>query len=57
MKSWKIGIRIAAGFAAVIAIAMTLGIFVYSRIGVINRSAAYISGNSLPGVYIMGRVN
>jgi CHASE3 domain sensor protein len=30
MKNWKIGTRIAAGFAAVIVIAITLGIFAYT---------------------------
>ena len=32
MKNWKIGTRIGAGFAAVIAIAMVLALFAYSRI-------------------------
>src|SRR5579862_8271496 len=57
MKNWKIGIRIAAGFAAVIVIAMALGIFAYSRIGVINQNAVNISAHSLPSVYIMGKLH
>ena len=40
MKNWKIGVRIAAGFGLVIAIALALGIFAYSRIGVIEKSSA-----------------
>jgi methyl-accepting chemotaxis protein len=36
MKNLKIGTRITAGFTAVIALAITLGIFAYGQIGVIN---------------------
>jgi methyl-accepting chemotaxis protein len=57
MNNWKIGTRITAGFAAVIAIAMALGIFAYSRIGVINTSSTEISGNALPSVYLIGRIH
>jgi methyl-accepting chemotaxis protein len=40
MKDWKIGTRIAAGFAAVIVIAMALGIFAYAKAGDDVASAA-----------------
>jgi methyl-accepting chemotaxis protein len=56
MKNWKIGTRIAAGFAAVIVIAMTLGIFAYSRVGAIERSSSQIAANSLPSVYLVGQI-
>jgi methyl-accepting chemotaxis protein len=56
MKNWKIGTRIAAGFTAVIVIVITLGIFAYSRIGVINASAVDISQNFLPSVYVIGQI-
>jgi methyl-accepting chemotaxis protein len=56
MKNWKIGIRIAFGFAAVIAIAMALGGFAYNRVSVIAARAVDISDNSLPSVYLMGKV-
>jgi methyl-accepting chemotaxis protein len=56
MNNWKIGTRIAAGFASVIVIAMALGAFAYSRIGVINAGAVDIAENSLPSVYIMGQI-
>jgi CHASE3 domain sensor protein len=36
MKNWKIGTRISSGFAAVIAIAMLLGAFAYSKVNTIN---------------------
>ena len=56
MNHWKIGTRISAGFAVVIAIAMTLGAFAYHRVGMMANSASDISGNSLPSVYLMGQV-
>ena len=57
MKNWKIGTRITAGFAAVIVIAMALGIFAYSRIGLINQRSTDISANSLPSVYTAGQLH
>jgi methyl-accepting chemotaxis protein len=56
MKNWKIGTRIAAGFAAVIATAVALGLFAYSNVGSIERSSSEIAVRSLPGVYLVGQV-
>jgi len=56
MNNWKIGTRISAGFTAVTLIAGVLGIFAYSRIGIINASSNDVSGNSLPSVYIIGQL-
>jgi methyl-accepting chemotaxis protein len=56
MKNWKIGIRIAVGFAAVIVIAMMLGFFAYNRVSQIALRSVDISENSLPSVYLMGEV-
>jgi methyl-accepting chemotaxis protein len=56
MKNWKIGIRIAVGFGAVIAIALMLGLFAYNRVTQIAARAVDISDNSLPSVYLMGEV-
>jgi len=56
MKNWKIGQRIAAGFAAVIIIALTLGLFAYTRIGVIDTSATAVSAHRLPTIYILGQI-
>jgi methyl-accepting chemotaxis protein len=56
MNNWKIGTRIMAGFAAVIAIALTLGLFAYRQIGNISKSSTDISGNSLPSVYVIGEI-
>jgi methyl-accepting chemotaxis protein len=57
MKNWKIGTRIGAGFAAVIAVAMALGIFAYSQVGRINASANDVARNSLPSVSVMGKIH
>ncbi len=56
MNNWKIGTRITAGFAAVIAIAMGLGIFAFARLQVVNTGAVHIASDSLPGLYSMGQL-
>ncbi len=56
MKNLNIGTRIMAGFAAVIAIAITLGLFAYARVGGIEKGSSAIAGTSLPGVYLVGQV-
>jgi len=56
MKNWKIGTRIGAGFAAVIVIVMTLGVFAYSRVGVINVSSVDMSENILPRAYLLAHI-
>src|SRR5262249_5353970 len=57
MKNWKIGTRIAAGFGTVIVIALTLGLFAYSRLSIIGLRANHVTDKSLPSVIIMGHVN
>jgi methyl-accepting chemotaxis protein len=56
MKNLKIGTRITAGFSVVIAIAMALGLFAYSKMGGIEKLSTEIARNSLPGVYLAGQV-
>ncbi len=56
MKNWKIGLRMAAGFGAVICVALALGVFAYSRITAIDRAATVVTSEALPGVYVMGQV-
>jgi hypothetical protein len=56
MNNWKIGTRIGAGFGAVILIAVALGVFAYTRVGVIHESSTDISENSLPSVYVIGEM-
>jgi methyl-accepting chemotaxis protein len=56
MKNWKIGKRISAGFGAVIAIAAVLGLFAYSRIGVIEVNSSLITVHRLPTIYMVGQM-
>ena len=56
MKNWKIGTRITAGFAAVIIVAMTLGLFAYGQIRTINKSSTAVTVDALPSVYTVGQI-
>ena len=56
MKNWKIGQRIAAGFAAVILIAMALGLFAYSRLSAIDKNANEVTLSALPTIYAIGQI-
>jgi hypothetical protein len=55
MKNWKIGLRMATGFGAVICIAVALGVFAYTRVGVIDSTATRITADCLPGVSAIGQ--
>jgi len=56
MKNWKIGMRMSAGFGAVVLIAMALGVFAYTRIAVIETNAAQVLVHQLPTIYLLGQV-
>ncbi len=56
IDNWKIGTRIAGGFAAVTLIAAALGLFAYAQLGIIDASAKRITEDSLPGVYYIGQL-
>lgn len=56
MNHWKVGTRITAGFGIVVAIAIALGVFAYSKVGTINQSAIEVTDNRLPSVYLIGQV-
>ena len=56
MKNWKIGKRISAGFGAVIVIAAALGLFAFSRIGVIEVNSSLITVHRLPTIYLIGQI-
>ena len=56
MKNWKIGIRIAAGFSAVILIAVTLGLFAYLKVGDISKNATAAITKDVPKLYLVGVV-
>jgi methyl-accepting chemotaxis protein len=56
MKNWNIGTRITVGFTAVIAIAMTLGIFAHTLIGTIGEDSTSITGSAMPGLYKVAQI-
>lgn len=56
MKNWTIAKRIVAGYAAVIAIALSLGLFAYNRLAVIQGQATIITQACLPGMYVIGQI-
>jgi methyl-accepting chemotaxis protein len=56
MNDVRIGTRIKGGFAAVIVIAMALGVFACTRIGIIESSSTRIVSGALPGVYALGQI-
>jgi methyl-accepting chemotaxis protein len=57
MKNWKIGTKISAGFAALILIATTLGLYAYSRIGAIDKKSNEITRKAMPGQYLSGKIH
>lgn len=56
MTHWKVGTRIAAGFAIVVAIAVVLGIYAYSCISSIHANSVEITANSLPSVAVIENI-
>lgn len=56
MRNWKIGTRITAGFAVLIAIAATLGLFSYFKLGSIETSANQVVANAMPSIYAASQV-
>ncbi len=56
MKNWKIGARITAGFAAVILVAVALGVFALNRANDIGKKTDELSGNYYPSVLALDRV-
>jgi len=57
MRNWKIGKRIIAGFAAVIAIAMVLGVYAYYRTTDIAHNESDMSVNYIPSIANLSEVN
>jgi len=56
MNHWKIGPRIAVGFAVVTLIAATLGFFAFSKIGIIQADCNEFALKSLPKVFLVGQI-
>jgi methyl-accepting chemotaxis protein len=56
MSNWKIGTRIAAGFAAVILITTLLGVFGYSKVKDIDQNASRVTLKVVPKLYLVGEI-
>jgi methyl-accepting chemotaxis protein len=56
MKNWKIGARISAGFAVVILIAATLGLYAYIQLGTIDTHARQATGEDVPKLFLVGQI-
>jgi methyl-accepting chemotaxis protein len=56
MNNWKIGTRITAGFALVILIAATLGMFAYIKVGDIDTNATKATTLDVPKLYLVGQI-
>jgi methyl-accepting chemotaxis protein len=55
MKNMKIGTRIVAGFAALIAVTIALGSFAILRVGMISRATNEVVTNTLPSTIALDR--
>jgi methyl-accepting chemotaxis protein len=56
MKTWKIGLRISAAFAALILICTATSWFNYTRVQNIDSKTVLVSGNTVPSVIALSRV-
>jgi methyl-accepting chemotaxis protein len=56
MKNWKIGTRIATGFAVITAIALLLGVFAYSKLNTIDEKASQIAEKTMPSMYLVQQI-
>ena len=56
MKNWKIGTRISAGFAIIILIAATLGLFAYIKLGNIDTHAMQATTEDVPKLYLVRQI-
>ena len=56
MNNWKISTRIAAGFAAVSAVGIALGVVGVIEVGRISASSDQVTGPAMEGLYLIGQV-
>jgi methyl-accepting chemotaxis protein len=56
MKNWKIGTRITVGFAAVIIIAVAMGVFNYAEVSGVDKKSNALADYALPKVYLVGQL-
>ncbi len=57
MKSWSIGKQISAGAGATLLFIFVLGAFAVTRVRSIQREAEVITGDCMPGVYLIGKID
>jgi methyl-accepting chemotaxis protein len=56
LNNWNVGTRIAVGFAVVILIAATLGIFAYTKVGDIDKNATQATSMDVPKLFLVGQI-
>ena len=56
MKNWKIGTRIAAGFAALIIVASALGMYAFTSLGTIQTLAVESAEVDVTKLYLVGQI-
>ena len=56
MTNWKIGTRVAVGFAVITIMTAALGILSYSQISSINKASVEVSENSLPSITVISEI-
>jgi methyl-accepting chemotaxis protein len=56
MNKWNIGTRISAGFAVVIVIAATLGLYAYVKLTAINTHAIQATTEDVPRLYLVDQI-
>lgn len=56
IQNWKIGSRVAAGYALLSLLTLALGAFSYAQLVSLNQSSKQISEDSLTGVYIISKL-
>jgi len=56
MKDWKVKTRLITGFGGVIAVAILLGLFAYTRVDLINESSVQITHKAMPGLYTLSTI-
>src|SRR6185312_10063544 len=56
MKNWTVGKRIIFGFALLLVLSASLGLFAFTRLNAINTQTGRITVNCLPGIYYSGQI-
>ena len=57
MQKWTIGKRLGVGFSVLVTITMAMGALAYVRLLDINQTSTSITGDALPGVQLIGKLD